>query len=92
MSEAEEILKSLEKLLLKLVCSLSIILLITLIAGNVLDYHDKKEKEKYLQSNEYKQLIEKQKKCEHNFVTTGSGSRWSVKIYSKCSKCGKTIK
>lgn len=80
------------KVMKTIVWSLILILSVLIITGFILDIHDKNEREKYLQSDEYKQLIEKQEKCEHNFVTTGSGKGRGLKIYSKCSKCGKTIK
>lgn len=48
--------------------------------------------EKYLQSDEYKQLIETQEKCEHNYITTGTGTGRGLRVYSKCTKCGKEFK
>lgn len=48
--------------------------------------------EKYLQSDEYKQLIEAQEKCEHNYVITGTGTGIGLRVYSKCTKCGKELK
>ena len=88
MKEEAEILR-----ILKNIMYFSIIMLVVVVViGSILNIHDKKETEKYLQSNEYKQLIEKQEKCEHNYVTTSSGMGRGLKIYSKCSKCGKEIK
>lgn len=88
MEEYIEILRILKRIAI----SLMVALLIVIVMGNILNIYDKKEREKYLNSDEYKQLIEKQEKCNHNYVTTSSGMGRGLKIYSKCSKCGKEIK
>lgn len=80
------------KILNRIMSFLTITLLFVIVLGNILNIYDKKEREKYLNSYEYKQLIEKQEKCNHNYVTTSSGMGRGLQIYSKCSKCGKEIK
>lgn len=84
--------ENLLRILKRFLGSLIFGLLIVIVLGTILSIHNEKEREKYLNSNEYKQLIEKQEKCEHNYVTTSSGAGAGLKIYSKCSKCGKEIK
>ena len=84
----EDILIILKRILNSLIFGL----LVVIVLGTILSIHNEKEREKYINSDEYKQLIEKQEKCDHNYVTTSSGAGRGLKIYSKCSKCGKEIK
>lgn len=51
-----------------------------------------KKRQNYLNSDEYKTLVQTQKKCEHEFITVSSGYGKSLKVYSKCYKCGKEIR
>lgn len=84
MTDIEKILRD----ILSLITITIVILIFTSVFGIIQHNKDKK----YKQSDEYKRMIETQANCEHNYVTTGSGSGRGLKVYAKCSKCGKIIK
>lgn len=85
MDNYEKLVDKILKLVLSAIALFSIVIIIVAIKQQV-------DTDKYLESDEYKQLIETQEKCEHNYVITSSGAGRGLKVYSKCTKCGKEFK
>lgn len=86
MDNYEKLVDKILKLVLSAIALFSIVIIIVII---IVAIKQQVDTDKYLESDEYKQLIETQEKCEHNYVVTSSGAGRRLKVYSKCTKCGK---
>ena len=84
--------EKLEDKIFKLVLLVLLVLALFFIVIIIVAIKQQVYTDKYLESDEYKQLIETQYKCEHNYVITSSGFGSTLKVYSKCTKCGNEFK
>lgn len=62
------------------------------IYGGITIFKNYQKEQEYLNSEEYKNLLITQENCEHNYITCGSGQGRDLKVYTKCTKCGKIYK
>lgn len=67
------------------------LLVILFIVGAVRIFKSYQKEQEYLNSEEYKNLLVTQENCEHNYITCGSGQGRDLRVYTKCTKCGKIL-